>query len=568
MIMHRLKFVAVLIAAACLIALPLHADRVNTQTPWQSLTSSDGSEATARHEASAVAVGDRIFLMGGRGNRPVELFDTVTGRWQDLGTAPVDLHHFQPVVIGTDIYALGALVAGGFPEEASAVDIHVFDTVNFTWSIAGQVPEARRRGAAAAVVRDGNIYLHGGNTRGHNGGAVPWLDRFDPANGDWEVLADAPNARDHFAAAVISDKLVAAGGRQSDRSTGSVFANTVQGTDIYDFSTDTWTAGADIPTVRAGTMIASTGTELLVAGGEIAQNPNALAVVEAYSVVDDSWRRLQDMIDARHSGGAAVVGNTWHVIAGSITRGGATQSETSNHETLDLAIDPDSDNDGLSDVDEIAVHSTDPNDPDSDDDDLSDGLEVQITSDPLDSDTDGDSLEDGAERNTHGSSPLLTDTDDDQLSDDAEVLTWSSDPADSDSDNDGLLDGDEVSRGLLPTEPDTDSDGLDDGAEIVAGTNPLLEDTDLDGLLDGIDPDPLVAQTDPDTEPGTDTGTDSGTDPGTDPVEPPVDNQDPDASNGGMAGKKSGQAPLWLIITLGLALISRFRVVFVNKMTM
>lgn len=543
--MHRLRLSTAFVAVTLALTQSVYANRVDTQTPWQSLESTDGSEATARHEASAVAVGGRIFLMGGRGNRPVEVFDTVTGRWQNLGTAPVDLHHFQPVVIGTDIYAVGALVGCCFPQEPTLADVYVFDTTSFTWSVAAQVPEARRRGAAAAVVRDGDIYVLGGNTLGHNGGAVPWLDRFDPDTRTWEILADAPNARDHFGAAVINDRLVAAGGRRSDDAQGSVFANTIAATDIYDFNTDSWTAGAELPTVRAGTVVASTGTELLVAGGETATDRVALAVVEAYSLEDDSWRRLQDMIDARHSGGAAVVGSTWHVIAGSTTRGGS--GETSNHETLELAVNLDTDNDGLSDTDEMAVYSTNPNDPDSDDDELNDGLEVQIGSDPLDNDTDDDTLEDGDERNTHGSSPLLVDTDDDQLSDDREVLTFLSDPAVADSDNDGLLDGDEVARGLSPIDVDSDSDGLDDGAEITAGTDPLLEDTDSDGLLDGEDPEPLIPEIDPETDPGTN--------PGTDPVIPPVVTAAPEADN--TSKKSGGQIAFWLLSILGLSLLTR-----------
>ncbi len=57
---------------------------------------------------------------------------------------------------------------------------------------------------------------------------------------------------------------------------------------------------------------------------------------------------------------------------------------------------PDSDDDGLSDVDEQR-YGTDPDDPDSDDDRLEDGDEVDIGTDPLVWDTDLDGYSDGDE---------------------------------------------------------------------------------------------------------------------------------------------------------------------------
>jgi hypothetical protein len=49
--------------------------------------------------------------------------------------------------------------------------------------------------------------------------------------------------------------------------------------------------------------------------------------------------------------------------------------------------DPDSDNDGLNDGDEVNIHNTDPNDPDTDDDGVSDRREVLFGTDPLDSES-------------------------------------------------------------------------------------------------------------------------------------------------------------------------------------
>ena len=178
-------------------------------------------------------------------------------------------------------------------------------------------------------------------------------------------------------------------------------------------------------------------------------------------------------------------------------------------------LDPDTDDDGLSDGDEVNVYSTDPLDPDSDDDGILDGDEVNVHgTDPNDPDSDDDGLSDGEEVNVHGTDPNHPDSDGDGLLDPFEVANGfdplvggdetqdpdldgldnfaeqaaGTDPLDPDTDHDGLSDGDEVNvRGTDPLDPDSDGDGLLDGFEVAHGFNPLLggeetQDPDLDGL--------------------------------------------------------------------------------------
>jgi hypothetical protein len=135
-------------------------------------------------------------------------------------------------------------------------------------------------------------------------------------------------------------------------------------------------------------------------------------------------------------------------------------------------------------------------DPDADNDGLLDGEEIALGTDPDDADSDNDGLNDGDEVNVHGTDPLDADTDNDGLLDGTEVNgTNPTDPLDADSDDDGLLDGVEDanhSGGIDPGEtdpndPDTDDDGLNDGIEVDLGTDPLNPDTDGDGIPDGQD---------------------------------------------------------------------------------
>jgi plastocyanin len=102
-------------------------------------------------------------------------------------------------------------------------------------------------------------------------------------------------------------------------------------------------------------------------------------------------------------------------------------------------------------------------------------------------DTDGDGLSNQDEI-ALGTNPNKIDSDKDGLDDWDEVVVRFSDPLDLDSDNDGLTDSEDVDAGASPIDDDTDDDGLDDFQEVVVhGTEPFLADTDLGGVDDGVE---------------------------------------------------------------------------------
>lgn len=98
----------------------------------------------------------------------------------------------------------------------------------------------------------------------------------------------------------------------------------------------------------------------------------------------------------------------------------------------------DTDQDGISDYDEIHVYHTDPNNPDTDGDGYPDGVEVKRGFSPL-----------------HGNKKRLSDVD---------------------TDGDGLSDLFEIQFGTDLTLKDTDSDGFSDKNEIWAGFDPRTKE--------------------------------------------------------------------------------------------
>ena len=176
-------------------------------------------------------------------------------------------------------------------------------------------------------------------------------------------------------------------------------------------------------------------------------------------------------------------------------------------------LNPDSDNDGLTDGDEVLIYLSDPTRYDSDgdglldkwevdnnfnpavhdslidndNDDLSNLSELQNGTDVNNPDSDNDGLTDGAEVNNHNSNPLETDTDNDGLTDGEEVLSYGTYAYTPDTDGDTLTDYDELFVYLTnPLDSDTDSDGINDNIEIDNNLDPLTNDSVLDADNDGL----------------------------------------------------------------------------------
>lgn len=300
---------------------------------WHTLA--DDDHPTNRHENAAAVVDDKLYLIGGRGERPVEMYNPSTQSWEEKATPPLPMHHFQAVAYDGKIYVIGALT-GDYPYEDPILNVYIYHPQTDRWTKGPEIPEDRRRGAAGAVAYDGKIYVAGGIQNGHASGHVRWLDAFDPETGEWTSLADAPRNRDHFQAAVIDDKLYAAGGRRSSQATEQTFELTIPEVDVYDFSANAWTPlppSGDLPTERAGSTSIAVSYYLIVLGGESAAQTNAHAEVEAFNIQTGDWHTLPSLNQGRHGTQAVVIDDKIHIAAGSRVRGA---EEIHSHEVFSI----------------------------------------------------------------------------------------------------------------------------------------------------------------------------------------------------------------------------------------
>ncbi|WP_242083529.1 DUF5060 domain-containing protein [Aestuariivivens sediminis] len=310
----------------------------NNATPsnWQWETITTVGKPTARHEAGLVAYKDQLYLMGGRRINPTSVFDPATNKWTEKSATPIELHHFQPVVLNDAIYLIGAMT-GTWPNETPVDRVIIYYPERDEYVYADTIPEHRRRGGAGAVVYKNKIYLVGGITNGHLNGYKPWLDEYNPETGEWKTLADAPNARDHFQAVVADGKLYAFAGRTTSKITDQDMSLTVSHGNIYDFNTQEWEAVTNnlaIPTMRAGNFAFGWNNSIVIGGGETAEKVEAHNEVEAFNTKTKLWSKWPSFNKGRHGTGFAVIGNFVYTASGCGKHGG--EPELTSVERLEL----------------------------------------------------------------------------------------------------------------------------------------------------------------------------------------------------------------------------------------
>ena len=297
----------------------------NTATgAWNTVVPASGLD-TAREENAYVQAGDKFYLLGGRGIKPVQLYDPVNKSWINKASPPVEINHFQAVTLNGLIYAAGAF-GGAYPHETPRTSIYMYNPSTNKWFTGSTIPVARRRGSPGAAVYKNKIYMVGGLTDGHWSGWVDWFDEYDPVSNTWKIMPAAPRARDHAHVVVANDKLYVAGGRRSSGSTGQVFDITIPEVDVFDFISGVWStlpASSNLPNPRAGAATVLLGNEVIVIGGENSQT-FAHKETDALNISTNTWRRIADLQQARHGTQAIVNNSNIYIAAGAGTRGGST----------------------------------------------------------------------------------------------------------------------------------------------------------------------------------------------------------------------------------------------------
>lgn len=268
--------------------------------------------------AATVAVGNNQFFsaratftngmtrFGFNGNTP----------WQNHTPMDVERFSLAAAVVGDRLYAIGG-VDGFCPPDGSPCPFSPLSTVEIFNPLVTAYAEFERawmprrsmatpRGGLAAVAVDDRIYAIGGYTL--DGDAVASIEAYDPVANTWSARAAMSGARAGMAAAVVNRTIYVVGGSIPSAGGPATALATVE---AYDVLTNTWTTKMPMPTARSTPAAAAVNGTLYVIGGD------GTGSVEAYDPIADSWSARASMPSGGGAHRAVALNGLIYAVGGS-----------------------------------------------------------------------------------------------------------------------------------------------------------------------------------------------------------------------------------------------------------
>jgi PKD repeat protein len=204
---------------------------------------------TARDLVAAVALGDRIYVIGGFMNLSYvnvnEEYNLTTRTWASRAPAPHPLSYYGLGVVQGKIYAVAG--AGTFE----------YDPESDSWATLTTIPGPL--GEMAVTSMDDKIYAFGGEDGGK---FTPSAYVYDPPSDTWARLPNMTTSRVEAGAVTLAGRLFVLGGE-----TGFGNAKVTGANEMYDPVSGTWTVKTPMPTLRDELAVAAVGDAFYAIGG-------------------------------------------------------------------------------------------------------------------------------------------------------------------------------------------------------------------------------------------------------------------------------------------------------------
>jgi len=292
------------------------------------------SSPIARNEMDGVAIGDTIyygtgFASEGGSSTAISTFDTRTGRFGRAPDMPIPLDHALLVAHGGALYLVGGFTPEGQPSDR----LFTYDpSRDQRWR-----PLARMsvpRGAPAGAVVGDRLYVAGGAKQNADQFALPYrsVEVYDFDSDSWSAGPELPSPRHHAAGVADGRDLYVIGGRDpSDLTLSKV--------DRLDVRTGAWKRVTPLPFGTSGAEAEDLDGRIVVTGGEdptLYDEGRAWVTPAAWELDPRSgrWTRLPNLHLPRHGHASAVVGGRVYVLEGIECPGGT--GGTHSVESLDV----------------------------------------------------------------------------------------------------------------------------------------------------------------------------------------------------------------------------------------
>ena len=179
-----------------------------TQQKWETLAPLNAPRSSM---AFAIFEGKIIVIAGHSVSgalSSVEMFDPTTNKWSALSEKPTAVYDASAVVIGEKIYVPGGVTQDGTPTKV----MDVFNPRKNTWEQAADLPVAISAYGLASY--EGQIFLFGGSDSAK---ALDSVWRYDPITDSWHDGTPMPTARMYPSVLADAGKIYVMGGSDGDR---------------------------------------------------------------------------------------------------------------------------------------------------------------------------------------------------------------------------------------------------------------------------------------------------------------------------------------------------------------
>ncbi|MBV6495167.1 MAG: hypothetical protein DCC44_01500 [Acidobacteria bacterium] len=288
-------------------------------------------------DQATTAIGNNLYTFAGVGGGAMiavaQKYDGTT--WSNLASVPAALEFPTAVSDGTSAYIMNGVVSTG--DSVNSLYRYNPSTNDYTTLASSSVSTWNQ----AAVYLNGKIYKVGGYvSSGGGSSSTAALEIYDISSNTWSAGAPYPVAQGWMSAYTDGTYVYVAGGVAAETgSTPSVK------TYRYDPGTNTWddAAIADLPVSRwgAASSVTTYNGGWVIAGGYVGgtSTSNLSASVIQWNPGTNTWSTLPDMTAARARMTGAVVNGAFHVIGGRSSAGGF--GGTNDNQRL-FCIDPNS----------------------------------------------------------------------------------------------------------------------------------------------------------------------------------------------------------------------------------